>query len=50
MAAKPRESELVLAGRDAHPEICALADEVLEIVNAKHHFDQGVSTLKGIEY
>lgn len=50
MAAKPEHLDLVLTGRDAHPDICALADEVLEMVNIKHHFDSGVSALRGIEY
>lgn len=50
MAAKPEHLELVLTGRDAHPDICALADEVLEMENIKHHFDSGVKALRGIEY
>jgi cob(I)alamin adenosyltransferase len=50
MAAKPEHIDLVLTGRDAHPDICALADEVLEMVNVKHHFESGVKALKGIEY
>lgn len=50
MAAKPEHLVLVLTGRDAHPDICARADEVLEMVNIKHHFDSGVGALRGIEY
>jgi cob(I)alamin adenosyltransferase len=50
MAAKPEHLDLVLTGRDAHPDICARADEVLEMVNIKHHFDSGVTALRGIEY
>lgn len=50
MAAKPENLDLVLTGRDAHPDICAQADEVVEMVNIKHHFDQGVRALTGIEY
>jgi cob(I)alamin adenosyltransferase len=50
MAAKPEHLDLVLTGRDAHPDICARADEVLEMVNVKHHFESGVKALRGIEY
>ncbi len=50
MAAKPEDLDLVLTGRDAHPEICAWADEVFEMVNIKHHFDSGVMAIRGIEY
>jgi cob(I)alamin adenosyltransferase len=50
MAAKPEHLDLVLTGRDAHPDICARADEVLEMVNVKHHFESGINALKGIEY
>jgi len=50
MAAKPEHLDLVLTGRDAHPDICARADEVFEVVNIKHHFDGGVMAIRGIEY
>ncbi len=50
IAIKPKHLILALTGRDAHPDICALADEVLEMVNVKHHFDHGIRALKGIEY
>lgn len=50
VAAKPEHLDLVLTGRDAHPDLCARADEVLEMVNVKHHFESGISALKGIEY
>ncbi len=50
VAAKLEHVDLVLTGRDAHPDICAQADEVLEMVNVKHHFESGVSALEGIEY
>ena len=50
IAIKPENLDLVLTGRDAHPEICARADEVVEMVNIKHHFERGVRALRGIEY
>lgn len=50
MAAKPEHLDLVLTGRDAHPDICAQAHEVLEMENTKHHFYSGVMELMAIEY
>ncbi len=50
IAIKPENLDLVLTGRDAHPDICARADEVVEMVNIKHHFERGVRALRGIEY
>jgi cob(I)alamin adenosyltransferase len=50
LAAKPEQLDLTLTGRDAHPDICAMADEVLEMLSVKHHFESEVRALKGIEY
>lgn len=50
MATKPENLDLVLTGRDAHPDICAQADEVVEMVNIKHHFERGVRATRGIEF
>lgn len=46
----PRETELVLTGRDAHPAILKIADLVSEIKEKKHYFKKGVKARKGIEY
>jgi cob(I)alamin adenosyltransferase len=48
-AAKPVHLDHVLKGKDAHPDIGARADEVLEMENIKHHFDRVVRALRGIE-
>ncbi|MBN2028801.1 cob(I)yrinic acid a,c-diamide adenosyltransferase [bacterium] len=42
--------ELVLTGRNAHPELIKLADYVSEILNIKHPYHQGTKNRLGIEY
>lgn len=37
-------------GRNAHPLLLEAADTVTEMVCIKHHFDNGISAQKGIEY
>jgi cob(I)alamin adenosyltransferase len=46
---KPRETELVITGRDAPPEIIDRADLVTEMTEIKHYFHQGVPARIGIE-
>jgi cob(I)alamin adenosyltransferase len=50
MESRPSKVELVLTGRYAHPQVMALADQVLEMRKVKHHFDEGVPAKEGIEY
>jgi len=47
---KPENVELVLTGRNAHPEIIKRAHLVTEMKEIKHPFRQGISGRKGIEY
>jgi cob(I)alamin adenosyltransferase len=47
---KPEDLEIVLTGRNAHPEIVALAHLVSEIQPIKHYWDIGVTAREGIEY
>lgn len=42
--------ELVMTGRDASPEIMALADYITEFVQEKHPYYSGARARKGIEY
>jgi cob(I)alamin adenosyltransferase len=42
--------ELILTGRDAHPELINLADLVSEIMEVKHYFKKGVKARIGIEF
>ena len=50
MESKPEKVELVLTGRDAHPEIVKRADLVTEMLDIKHPFKEGVKKRRGIEY
>jgi len=47
---KPRELEVVLTGRHAHPDIMKLAHLVSEIIPVKHYWDIGVTAREGIEF
>jgi len=47
---KPQGIELVLTGREAPPEVIALADLVTEMVELKHPFREGISSRRGIDY
>ena len=46
----PRNKELILTGRNAHPEILKKADLVSEVKEIKHYFNKGIRARKGIEY
>lgn len=46
---RPATVELVLTGRDAHPELVAAADLVTEMMQIKHYHDMGVAPREGIE-
>ena len=47
---KPKNLHLVLTGRDAHPDLIAVADMATEMHALKHPFDSGVPAQKGIDY
>ncbi len=47
---KPAEVELILTGRNAHPEISKVANYVTEMLPKKHPYDQGQPGRKGIEF
>jgi cob(I)alamin adenosyltransferase len=46
---KPPEVELVLTGRNAHPEVMAAADLVTEMKLVKHYYERGILARVGIE-
>ncbi len=50
MALRPPTVELVLTGRQAHPEVLAQADLVTEMVCRKHYHKIGLCARKGIEF
>jgi cob(I)alamin adenosyltransferase len=47
---RPKNMEIVLTGRRAHPELVAMAHLVTEMKPIKHYFEQGVMARRGIEY
>ena len=47
---RPRDVELILTGRGAHPEVVKVADVVTEMLDIKHPFEKGTLARKGIDY
>jgi cob(I)alamin adenosyltransferase len=47
---KPRELSVVLTGRDAKPELIAIADTVTRMEAVKHAFDAGVKAREGVDF
>jgi cob(I)alamin adenosyltransferase len=47
---KPDETEIVVTGRYAAPELTDLADLVTEMREIKHYYNDGVEAREGIEY
>jgi cob(I)alamin adenosyltransferase len=50
LKAKPRDLHVVITGRNAKPELIALADLVTEMTLVKHPFRSGVKAQPGIEF
>ena len=50
MDKKYKNTELIMTGRDAHPQVMEKADLVTEMKLVKHYFDKGTSARRGIEY
>jgi cob(I)alamin adenosyltransferase len=47
---KPPLLHLILTGRDAHPEVIAVADTVSEVREIKHAYREGIEPQPGIDY
>jgi cob(I)alamin adenosyltransferase len=47
---KPQKLHVILTGRNAHPDLIALADIVTEMRSLKHPYDSGVAAQKGIDF
>lgn len=47
---KPEALGLILTGRNAKPELIALADTVTEMKMVKHAYQQGIKAERGIEF
>lgn len=50
LRAKPPLMHLILTGRDAHPEVVALADTVSEVKEIKHAYRKDIEPQPGIDY
>ena len=46
----PKNMEIILTGRWAHPKIIKLANLVSEIKDIKHYYKKGIKARKGIEF
>jgi cob(I)alamin adenosyltransferase len=50
LAARPVEKHVCVTGRDAKPEILAIADLVTDFVQVRHPFEQGFKAQKGVDF
>ena len=50
LRSKPRDTHVIVTGRNAKEELIELADLVTEMTEIKHPFRSGVKAQKGIEY
>lgn len=50
MVSKPRDLQVILSGRGAHPEVTEHASAVFEMKEIKHPFHKGIKARKGIEF
>jgi cob(I)alamin adenosyltransferase len=50
ISARPADVSVIMTGRDAPPELIAIADTVTEMRNEKHAFDRGVRAMRGIDF
>ncbi len=49
IAEKPAELEIIITGRNAHPDLIEKADLVTEMKEIKHYYQKGVPARVGIE-
>ncbi len=50
LSKRPPQVGVVLTGRQAPPELVAIADQVIELQNIKHYYHAGVKARRGIEW
>ena len=50
LEARPRDKHVVITGRNAKPELIAIADLVTEMTLVKHPFEQGIKAQRGIDF
>jgi len=47
---RPRHVNVIVTGRDAHPDLVELADTVTEMTEIKHAYTAGVRAMRGIDF
>ena len=47
---RPRDKHVCITGRDAHPDLIAIADLVTEMRLVKHPFAEGVKAQRGVDF
>ena len=50
LEARPRDKHVCITGRNAKPELLAIADLVTEMTRVKHPFEQGIKAQRGIDF
>jgi len=50
LEARPRDKHVIVTGRNAKPQLLAIADLVTEMTLVKHPFDQGIKAQRGIDF
>jgi cob(I)alamin adenosyltransferase len=50
LRARPKDVDIIMTGRDAHPRLVEFADTVTEMTETKHVFQTGVKAQPGIDY
>jgi cob(I)alamin adenosyltransferase len=50
LARRPEELHVIVTGRDAKPELVAIADTVTEMRAVKHAYEAGIKAQRGIEF
>jgi len=50
LAERPERVHVICTGRNAHPQLVALADLVTEMREVKHPYSQGILAQRGIDY
>lgn len=47
---RPKDVDVIMTGRDAHPRLVEFADTVTEMTEVKHAYQSGVKAQPGIDY
>ena len=50
VAGRPASVNVIATGRDAPPQLIAVADTVTEMRKQKHAFDRGIRAIRGIDF